>query len=436
MTVRREMLFAVLLGLVVALIVYAASQTVLYWPFLNIQNKIDDSKFFIRARSAGADTAAVDDIVIVDFDDRSIEILGNIRSKRWPRRHLAKLIGNLQNDGARLIFLDVILQDRTRDNIELADSTRNAGRIIAGYYFRLDSISRKRRPLDAVYNDGLTTRLLKSGTVERNQFVMAKGIELPYYDFVRSVRALGFTNYVPDPDGILRHIPLYIAYGGKGQVVSPSASLQIWLHLNDIHYSEARISPRGIRFGETFIPTDKHCFMRLNFPSPETEYPSVSFADVLAGRFEPGTFTDKIVMIGSSSEKIGDLIRVPGRRIRPGVEIHAIALSTILNGRYLTVVPGDVVLAACVLLGILAALLFNFTHPLKVGLPVAILSPVLLYGLSLLFFLRYSRIVNISVPSFIICLLYIVIAIHRLMEKYDVDHDTPAVPPPAEAGIP
>ncbi len=423
MTTRREIGFAVLLGLSLALIVYAASQTVLYWPFLNIQNKIDDSRVYIRSRSAGGGERGDDGIVIVDFDDRSIKSLGNIRSKRWPRRHLARVIGNIANDGARLIFLDVIFQGRARGNAELADSSRAAGNVVAGYYFTLDRANRRSRPLDAVYNEDLTTRLLRSETIDRNQFVMARGIELPYYGFVQTVQALGFTNYIPDPDGVLRHIPLYIAYGGKGQVASPSASLQMWLELMDIHYSEARITPRGVSCLDHFIPTDRHSFLRLDFPPGESPYQRVPFVDVLEGNTPPGTFDDRIVMIGSSSEKIGDLVKVPGHRIKPGVEVHAIALSTIINRRFKTVVSGNVVLALSIAAGILSALFFNFTPLLKAGLPVAAASPFVLYGVSLFLYLRHSLILNISIPSFIILLGYAVIAIHRIMERIEAAHE-------------
>ena len=64
---KKELLFAVFFGLAVAVIVYAASQTVLYWPFLNIQNKIDDSNFIRRFMLKGSDGTGTDNILIVDY---------------------------------------------------------------------------------------------------------------------------------------------------------------------------------------------------------------------------------------------------------------------------------------------------------------------------------------------------------------------------------
>ena len=417
---KKELLFAVFFGLAVAVIVYAASQTVLYWPFLNIQNKIDDSNFIRRFMLKGSDGTGTDNILIVDIGDSTISNLGSIKSRRWPRRHLAKVIGNLKRDGARLIFLDIILQGWTRDNKELADSTKNAGNVIAGYYFNLDAQSKNRRPLDPVYNEQFSVNLLSQQSLEKNQFIKAKDVVLPYYELLGSVKALGFANYIPDPDGILRHIPLYIAYGKSGRLVSPSASLQMWLNLKGVHYSESEITPEGIRFGKTFIPTDKHCFMRLNYIASKPVYPYVSFMNVLNGDFEPGSFTDKIVLIGSSSEKIGDLKRIPGYGSLPGVEIHAAALSTILNEKFLTVVSGNIILVICLVCGVLSSVVFNFAHPVKAGMPVAVCVPLAMYIYSIYLFVAHSRLINISIPSFIILLLYIVIVIHRFMEQFEV----------------
>jgi len=418
----REHAFAVVFGIAVAVLIYAASQTVLYWPFLRIQNKIDDTHFIIRNMLGGPAEAEKDGIVIVDIDDRTTKSIGRIKSRRWPRRHMAKVIGNLKRDGARLIFLDIIFEGITRDNVELADSVRSAGNVIAGYYFKLDEPSRKRRPLDPVLNEDFVSGFSDRADGRGNRFIRAKGVVFPFPHLRHSVRALGFTNYILDPDGILRHIPLYIvygAYGGKGSAASASASLQMWLFLNGISHRGAVISPKGVRFGDRFIPTDRHCFMRLNFKSPEPVYPYVSFIDVLKGDYAPGTFRDKIVMIGSSSEKIGDLERVPGGGNLPGVEIHAAALSTLMNGNFLRVVSGNVVFMISVVCGAFSGLVFNRFHPAAVGLPAAVGVPSVLYAAAVYLFVRHSLLLNVSVPSFVVFFLFVTLTTHRLMEHYE-----------------
>jgi CHASE2 domain-containing sensor protein len=382
----KEIILAVLFGAMVALIIYAASQTVVYRPFLRIQNAIDDSHFRHRFMIEGAEGYETGRIVIIDIDDRSIQELG--RFKLWPRRLFGKVIGNLKREGAEFVFLDVILMEGGfhRDNSALADSVKSAGNVISGYYFNLDAPSTKQRPLDPVFNQELSSTVLEAESLSKNHFIKAEQVFLPYRELLKAARSMGFTNYVPDPDGVLRHIPLYIKYGRK---LYPSASLQIWLDHKGISTSQVHIAPDGVSLGNEFIPTDRHCFMRLNFTGSRPVFQTVSFVDVFNDNYEPGIFKGKIVMIGSSSNQLGDIKRIPGFNPVPGVEVHATALSTLLSEQFLTVTSGNIILVITLLTGIFSSVLFSFTSPVKVGLPVVMGFPIGLYLVALYSFIAH-----------------------------------------------
>ncbi len=415
----------VFFGTAVSLIIYAASQTVAYRPFLRIQNSIDDSHFMRRFLLRGAEEYTTDQIVIVDIDDRSIKALGKF--KYWKRQHFGEVISALKCDGARFTFLDIILMDggSYRDNRALADSIRSAGNVLSGYYFNLDTPSTRQRPLDPVFNERLSTDVLYPEATGGNDFIKAEQIVLPYTELVVSVRGLGFTNYIPDPDGVARHIPLYISYG---KIMYPSVSLQLWMHLKGLRYSKVRISPEGIRIGETVIPTDKHCFMRINYTGKQRTFLTVSFIDILNGDFETGTFNGKIVMIGSSSEKLNDIKEIPGYNLFPGVEIHASALATLLSGRFLRVSSGNITLLITLASGILASLVFSFLPPFRAGLPIVIGILLTLYAFAVYSFVAQARLVNISLPSFVILILYAVITIHRIVETFEAKNRKAKIP--------
>jgi len=412
----KEILTAVIFGIAVSLLLYAASQTVAYHPFLRIQNAIDDSHFIRRFMLRGADGHETDRIIIVDIDDRSIHARGIF--KKWPRRLFAEVIGNLKRDGAELVFLDVILMEGgfKHDNMALADSVRKAGNVFSGYYFNLDAPSIRQRPLDPVLNEHMFSGVLDPESVTRNHFIKAQQMVLPYKALLKSVGGLGFTNYVPDPDGVLRHIPLYVMYGKN---LYPSASLQMWLYLKGLNSKQARITSDGIHFGDTVIPTDRHCFLRLNYTGSVSAFKTISFIDVLENNFESGTFNGKVVMIGSGSEELNDLKRIPGHSSLPGVQVHAAALTTLLSGRYLRVTSGNIIFVITVMCGVLSSLLFWFAPPLKVGLPVVICVPLGLFACAVYCFIAHSQLVNISMPSLVVVLLYFVITIYRLVEEYD-----------------
>ncbi|MCE5250482.1 CHASE2 domain-containing protein [bacterium] len=411
----REIISAVLFGIFVALLVYAASQTVVYRPFLRLQNAVDDSHFVRRFKIHGTEGLETERIVIIDIDNRSIQALG--RFELWPRRLFGTVIANLKQEGAELVFLDVILKEGgfRHDNDVLAESVRNAGNVISGYYFNLDVPSIRQMPLDPVLNQQFSSSVLEPGPLTKNQFIKAEQFFLPYRELMNSVKGMGFTNYVPDPDGVLRHIPLYIKYGRR---LYPSASLQMWMYLKGIYPSQVAIRPDGLIFGKNRIPTDRHCFMRLNYSGTRSSFTTVSFLDVLNNDFTPGMFTGKIVLIGSGAEKLRDLKQIPGFRSVPGVEVHATALSTLLSGHFLHVTTGNVIFIITLLSGIVSSMVFLFAPTMKVGLPVVLGLPLGLYLVSVYSFVYHSRLVNITLPSFVIALLFIVITIYRVIEDH------------------
>ncbi len=422
----RKLVFAILFGAIVSWILYTVSQTVGYRPLLQLQNAIDDSHLVLWKKRLPRN----DDIVIVDIDDASIEALGNFA--RWPRRHFGSVINRVNADSARLVFLDVILMQggSRRDNAAMSDSVRNAGNVILGYYFNLDSKSKRKRPLDPVFNEQFSSNRLSTQRIDRNEFIRAGAVTLPYPELVSSAAGMGFTNYLPDPDGVLRHIPLYIAYN---RTIYPSAALQMWLTLRNLQSIRAEISPRGTRFDGVFTPTDRHSFMRLNFRGAGHFHPTLPFHDVLEGRFQSGTFRGKIVMIGSSSSRLGDLKRVPGHHALPGVEIHAAALSTLLGEDFITVVPGNTVFLFTIFAGIFISLVFALFPPFSTGLPVALATPLVLYIYSVYCFVFHSEVFSISIPSVAVIFLAVVLSIYHLVEH--AEHrsaSTEPSPAPAE----
>ena len=238
---------------------------------------------------------------------------------------------------------------------------------------------------------------------------------LPYTELLHSVRGFGFTNYVPDPDGVLRHIPLYIKYEKN---LYPSASFMIWMYLNGLQSKNVSITPAGVKFVDTVIPTDRHCFMRINLYRFR-----IGFQDGFVCRcarktiLNRRTFKDKIIMIGSGSHELKDLKRIPGVSAPSPVSVFMqLLLTTLLSGRFLRVTPGNVILTLTVLSGILSSVIFWFASPFRVGLPVVLGVPLALYMYAVYCFIVRSVLVNISLPSFVMVLLYVVITIYRFIE--------------------
>jgi adenylate cyclase len=62
----------------------------------------------------------------------------------------------------------------------------------------------------------------------------------------------------------------------------------------------------------------------------------VSFADAVEGRYSPGAFRDKIVLVGPTALAVSDFRPTPyAESFHAGVEIHANILDTILSQRFI-----------------------------------------------------------------------------------------------------
>lgn len=156
----------------------------------------------------------------------------------------------------------------------------------------------------------------------------------------------GFFNVPSDPDGVIRRVPLALPYGRDPDLANwdlyPSIDVQtirLYYHLkNDetvLNFDEAGIA--SIEFGQNVtVHPDGVGRLMVNYNGPVRTYPYISFADAAMKKFPPGTFRNRIVLVGASATGIGDLRATPfGNLDFPGVEVHANVIDSILNSHFL-----------------------------------------------------------------------------------------------------
>ncbi len=107
--------------------------------------------------------------------------------------------------------------------------------------------------------------------------------------------------------------------------------------------NEAWLLPRGAYQGTTLIPSFAAILadqpqsldetFRVNYAFAPDSIPTVSAADVLAGRVDSRVLKDKTVVVGTTAERLGDQFRIPGWGKASGVYIHIFGAETLKAGR-------------------------------------------------------------------------------------------------------
>ncbi len=258
-----------------------------------------DARFAIRGEEkppAGIVLVLVDDLTFDQLDEQ------------WPfpRSMHARVIDQLRKDGARAIAYDVQFTEPTipREDNALINSVARMG--------------------------GVT---LATSEVDRQGRSNVFGGEAVLRDV--NARA-GHTDFEPDPGATLRTLPF--ATGGLKSfaIVTAESVTGEPITRAQVGGDDAWIDFRG---------------------GPQT-FPAVSFSKVLRGRFPPGTFRNKIVVVGAGTPTLQDIhpTSTAGDTLMLGPELQANAIATALDGFPLQSSPLGVDLYLIAALGVVIPL--------------------------------------------------------------------------------
>jgi adenylate cyclase len=198
--------------------------------------------------------------------------------------------------------------------------------------------------------------------------------------------AIGFFNITSDADGVLRRSSLVLPFGRSsnpddidlyGSLEVQTLRLYLGLKSDQITVNYGPTGVTSLQFGDKLtVKPDWLGRVLINYRGPRETYPYKSIADVVYHKCPPGTFRDKIVLVGASATGIGDLRTPPyGGIDYPGLEVHANVIDNMLNKGFLIRGPREEIfdLALILILG------------LPLGMAMALISPRWMwFGLALL----------------------------------------------------
>jgi adenylate cyclase len=318
-------------GIVIALIV-AVTLSIMHFAharfFDVLEEKTLDLRFTLRGKVApGPET------VIAAIDEKSINKLGRFP---WPRSVWGRVVDRLTEEGAKVIAFDVFFTEP--ENVEsddlFRDAIRRSGRVLLPVVFDFEGRFKESgftdKKLDVMTSSAYT--VIRHAD-EPFSPLQAKMVLPTLYRFSTSAEAMAHINMISDDDGTLRWEMLAVEYQGD---FYPPIGLQAARLYRGLGPENMALDFRGnVRLGDTVIPTDEHGRMLINYRGPNRTFLMYSISDILDRNLPPGTFKDKIVLIGATAIGIFDLRVTPFSTNMAGIEKHASVVDNILRGDFI-----------------------------------------------------------------------------------------------------
>ena len=296
--------------------------------------------------------------VIVDLDEASLREFGQWP---WPRYRVARLLDRIDAMGPRAVALDMVFAEPDAGSLatwkgslerELAlpvqvsgvpagkadfdavlGETLKRGPFVLGYKFHLTPENGSR---DCVLHPSTVLFRRQPGAPERPESLFsALGAACNLPVLARSAGASGFFNIVPDPDGVLRRMPLLMSYQDRLYPSLPLAMLaraegnpQMVLNLD-------AGGPFSLQVGAREIPVDPRGNLLIHFRGKGGGYEYVSAGSLLRGDVPPDQLKGRFVLVGTSAAGLRELRATPFDGAFNGVEVHATVLDNLLQGDFL-----------------------------------------------------------------------------------------------------
>ena len=287
-----------------------------------------DVRFSIR----GPQPVPQDIVVVAVDEDTFSEFNSKGVSGRWPfpRKRFARVIDRLKADGAKVITYDIQFTSESEDpaqDFALITSVRNAGNVV------------------------LSTTAADPKTGRTNVFGGGQGLRY-------SKALVGNGKFPIDPGGSFRRVAFEIDKLQSLSLVTARRALDHPVTRDD--------------FGDQATNW-------IDFRGPPGTIKSIPFSNVYYGEFKPGTFQNKVVIVGGTAPVLLDIHPTSTGDNMAGPEIQANAVSTALRGFPLKSVPSWVNVLLILVLGMLAPLLslrLNLLWTLIVAISAAVVYVV------------------------------------------------------------
>ncbi len=374
-TSKNKLAVAIAFGLAITVFfAFIASFTVLdLW-----QLKLSDRLF--------KDFNPSENIIIVRIDEKTIDPVNGLGEvARWTRAYYAQALENLNKYNPKVVAFDVFFA---------------GSREPKGDKKFIDALAKTSHPILAL--------IFKTSETTGRQ-----GIELPY-EPLRTIEniVLRTVDTLPDKDAVVRN---YLPYTKENetQIVYDSIALAA---------VKAFAPLQATNIDELSLPYHKMLINYASSPSSQLlQYRSISFLDLYKDEyvgFNPNQFKDKIVLFGASFRGSQDAYFTPPDPTSQmyGVEIHANAIQTILDQKFLRNMEVTEKIILLAVLCLAAAFVFLYT-PIWLSL-VFLCGIAVLYTLAAGFAFDHGLILDLVHPYLALVTVFVASYMYRYFTEF------------------
>jgi adenylate cyclase len=369
------------LGLTKSLVYF--SSRMVRSPIAGLENQLIDLSFQVRTGSRMHATLPIDQLVIIDIDDASIERLG--RTSLWPRSYDARVIRHINAGSPYALGIDYLytesdalpkeyerelkrqgfadassIVEAMSTDQQLAEAMAEGGNTYLSFY---DDDARA----DSLLSDDARTflRILPGDSlpIQRLHYPV-----LPIRSFSRQAAAIGSISMPTDQDGSVRFYQALQRIDMGDSSWSYVANFPVYMLLDayGISPDSVKATEQGLKVADSLLlPLDSDGSFRLNWLNSDDKIRYISYYKVLEGLVPSEFFENKFVFFGTSASGLQDLKTVPSQSDKmPGVEVHAIAFLNIMNRHYLKEYKEWELLPYFVLCSFVLVILFLMLRPL------------------------------------------------------------------------
>ncbi|MEX0719431.1 MAG: adenylate/guanylate cyclase domain-containing protein [Balneolaceae bacterium] len=275
-------------------------------------------------------------VAISEFADSEIP-----QKYPWPAHVHARLVENLNRAGASVILYDVIFQDADsydfRNDTLFAEALKRHGNVILA-----GQLQRENTRYTSEENTSFPQQLLRDN----------------------NPNPVALVQVLPDVDGTVRTYNFGRNFRENSYYTLGIEAIRLYGNIprSEVDPLDPNLTKKTFDVGKYEILRDRKNSFIINYTGPESHFPTYSFEEVIddrtyqteseliafemntfddpdIGLLQQGVFEDKIVIVGSTMPVLKDFFRTPfatqSSNPRPGYEIHANAIQTILEGNYL-----------------------------------------------------------------------------------------------------